>query len=193
MKKNISLSIFAFFSFLFLFCFTNSVTAENQSIDQRLTDCLNKNWSVDPHTTVYIRNKFQSLIENSNFHPIIEDFIAKSQSLNIDFSPNRGIFPLPCEDGILKAPKQHLVVFENPYIRILLDSTLPGEYEDFHVHAWKSLMVVIEPTTYKIDYLNGVSETGFWPVGVYELPAGEHYACTNVGDTVDLCLRFEIK
>lgn len=161
--------------------------------DKELRECLQRAWGIDPYTTDYILKKFSPLLEDATYHSIIDEFIEKSNALNLDFSSYKALSLPPAEDGIFQAPKQHLVVFENPWVRILYGSSLPGEHENFHLHAWKSLMVVLEPTTYEIGYVGGSLEISAWPRGVYELAGGEYYSCTNVGDTADECLRFEIK
>lgn len=165
-----------------------AITAKAQEVKHCLEEC----WGVDPHTSAYIRHRLYPLIENPD-QSLIDDFINQSKALQIDFSLFKEIKRLPDEDGIYQAPKQHLVIFENPYVRILWGSTEPGEYEPLHVHAWKSLMVIIEPTTFEISYPDGTAEVGFWPVGVYALPAMERYACKNIGVQADQCIRFEVK
>lgn len=54
-------------------------------------------------------------------------------------------------------------------------------------------MIIIKPTAFEITHVNGAREVAYWPVGVYELPEMERYACTNIGATADECLRFEVK
>ncbi|HEV2601769.1 MAG TPA: hypothetical protein VGT41_05775 [Candidatus Babeliales bacterium] len=160
---------------------------------KELGECLENIWRVDHCTTNYLLKLFGFLLENPNNHPIIDDFIIQSKNLNLDFSSYRPLSPLSNEDGVFQAPKQHLVVFENPWIRILWGSSQPGECEKLHTHTWKSLMVIVEPTTYEIIYAHGIVEKGYWPRGVYVLDVEAPYSCTNVGDTADVCLRFEIK
>ncbi len=159
----------------------------------QLAQCLEEYWGVDRYTSAYIVRKFDLLLQDPYDHHIIDGLIEKSKNLNIDFLAFKEIQRLPEDDGVLRAPEQHLVVFENPYVRILWGSTASGESEPFHVHAWKSLMVVLKPTTYEVAYPNGVVEIWEGNRGLYELPANERYACTNIGDTADEILRFEIK
>lgn len=180
---------------LCVLCFSHSIfSLEHQPlIEKELLQCLQTNWSVDLHSTAYIGNKLKPLLDNTAYHSVIKNFIALSKKQNIHFNIDRPIKSLPPEDGIFKAPKEHVVIFENPYVRILWGSTEPGAREDFHEHQWKSVMLIISPTTYEIEYPDGKKETIDYPIGVFELPAGERYACTNLGKTADASLRFEIK
>lgn len=161
--------------------------------EQQLLRCLDECWGVDRHTSAFILNKFRPILDDAAHQPIIDDFIAKSELIGLDFSIEKALPMLPPEDGLCQAPKQHRVVFESPYVRILWGSTLPGELEALHMHIWNSLMVIIKPTAFEIYYPDGRVEVGDWPIGVYELPGGEQYSCRNIGPTADVCLRFEIK
>jgi len=163
--------------------------------DQELKNCLQEQWGVDSRTADYIYAKMGPILNNMLYHAVIDDFITKSGCItqSINYTCSKEIAPVHPQDGLLQAPKQHIIVFENPWVRILWGSTEPGEHENFHVHAWKSLMLVIKATTFKITHAHGGVEVGDWPIGVYELPEMEHYACTNIGSTADKCLRFEIK
>ena len=154
-------------------------------------NCLDKYWGVDSHTAAFIANKFKPLLENQP--QIIDEFIQKSSKLNIDFSLDKKVYPLHAKDGVICSPKEHLVVFESPYVRIFMSSTVPGETEPFHIHPWKSIAVVVQPADFSVEYANG--ETVIWngAVGIYELPANDHYTCTNIGLTADRIFRFEIK
>lgn len=188
MRKFIS------YKFVFALIFVSIIkNASALSLDNLLKQCLRKQWSIDYNTANYIVYRLRPLLDNPVHNPIVEDFISKSQKLNINFSKNKKLTQIHESDGIIKAPKQHLVIFENPWIRILWGSTQPGESENCHTHIWKSLMIIIKPTTFAIKYADGTTEIGDWPIGVYELPENESYECTNVGDTADECLRFEIK
>lgn len=175
-----------------LFCHS-IYSLEIETLSGELEQCLSENWGVDQHTNAYIREKLKPLLQDASYQPVVQKFISLSQKQKIDFSIDKKLKKLSPEDGILKAPDEHLVVFESPYVRILWGSTLPGKRENLHTHAWKSLMVIIEPTTYEIEYSNGKKEIENYPVGVYELPAGERYSCTNLGKIADASLRFEIK
>lgn len=166
---------------IFSLLFVSSLFAET------LEECFINNWGVDRHTATYLVEKFQP---HTN---IIDDFIAKSRDINIDFATPKTPEPLPLEDAILCAPKHHLVIFENLYVRILWGSTLPGEREPLHMHKWKSLLVVLKPAPYQIEYPDGTIEIWDGAIGVYELPANDRYTCTNIGSTADEMIRFEIK
>ena len=183
---------------ILLFCCTSISAIENQNTHQselakELDNCLQAYWGVDPRTVAFINNKFKPLLHNPEKHAVVKEFIALSKKQNIQFPIDKKIQPLPQEDGIYQSPKEHLIVFESPYVRILWGSTQPGVQESFHTHAWKSVMVVITPTTWEIEYPNGKKEVAEYPIGAYELPAGERYLCTNLGKSTDAGLRFEIK
>jgi hypothetical protein len=181
------------FFFTLFFCASISCVENQILIKNELEKCLQVDWGVDKHTAAYISNKFNSLIENNTYHSIIKDFIFLSKKQNINFIVDKELRPLHSEDGILKAPKEHLVVFESPFVRILWGTTAPGARENFHEHPWKSVMLIVKPTTYEIEYPDGKKETLDYPIGVFELPAGERYACTNLGKSADASLRFEVK
>lgn len=70
--------------------------------------------------------------------------------------------------------------------------TAAGEREPFHVHPWKSLLVVLKPGVYEIEYDDGRCEQWNGQIGVYELPANERYS-TNIGEAADEMIRFEVK
>lgn len=155
---------------------------------QQLEQCLAEVWGLDKNTIDYLTKKFSAVQDL-----IIDDFIAKSKNLNIDFSVVRDVQPLLAEDAILCAPKHHFIIFENLYVRILWGSTSAGEREPFHVHPWKSLLVVLKPSVYEIEYDDGHCEQWNGQIGVYELPANERYSCTNIGEATDEMIRFEVK
>lgn len=172
---------------------TPTLTQANNNLSEELKNCLHSNWGIDNYTVAFITNKFKPLIDNPAHHETVKEFIKFGKEIKIDFSPNRKLQTLPKDDGIYESPKEHLVVFENPYIRILYGSTEPNVREALHSHQWESIMVIIKPTTYEIEYPDGKKETAIFPIGTYKLPAGEKYACKNVGTFPDECLRFEIK
>lgn len=167
--------------------------AANTDSYQQLEHCLKDVWGLDSHTVDYLVKKIMDLTESTGHAFIIDDFIAKSKALHIDFTVIRDVQPLCAEDAILCAPKQHLVIFENLYVRILWGSTAAGEREPFHVHPWKSLLLVLQPTVYEIEYPNRQCEQWNGQIGVYELPANDRYSCTNVGIGADEMIRFEVK
>lgn len=158
-----------------------------QAEPSKLKECLEVCWGVDAHTTAYILCHF-------NFgEELIDDFVNKSEKLNIQFSPDKKLTHLSCNDGVIQATKFHPVVFETPYVRILAGCAEPGEREPLHTHIWKSLLVVFEPAAYFIEYGNGSTEFLSLSPGVYELPPEDLYACTNIGTSKENCLRFEVK
>lgn len=175
--------------------FAHSVySANNQPLlEKELAQCLAVNWGIDQHTTAFIVNKFKPLLQNEPDRKVVKEFIDLSKKQKIVFPIDKKLTPIQPEDGIAKAPEEHLVVFESPYVRVLWGSTAPGKRENFHEHQWKSIMVILIPTKYKIDYPNGKEEIIDYTVGAFELPPGERYACTNLGTKADASLRFEIK
>lgn len=158
-----------------------------------LEECLMSDWGIDEHSAHWIARKLQTTLDDSNSSHVIEEFIAKLAALKIDFSCIKEPKALHPQDAVLQAPEHHLIVFESPYVRILYGSTKPGERENLHRHSWRSIIIVMRGTTYRVDYPDGRSEIGEWPVGAYELPPNEYYSCTNIGPSADECLRFEIK
>lgn len=181
--------------FLFSCAFSFAVQeAENVVLKSKeLIDCLHKAWNIDLPTSHYILKKFGSILEDATYHSIIDEFICESVALGLDFSGDKIVRPLAHDDGVIQAPAQHVVLFENPWIRVLWGSSQPGEHEKLHFHAWKSVMVIVEPTTYEITYSNGSVETSYWLRGVYVLGVEDPYSCTNIGACADACLRFEVK
>lgn len=159
----------------------------------KLQDCLKETWGVDRHTAAFLCQYFNRFLENEDFYSLIDDFIDKSVELNIQFPLDKKLSHLPPHDGVIQATKFHPVVYETPYIRIMAGSAAPGEREPFHTHIWKSLLVVFEEASYYVEYVNGSTEfLGLQP-GIYELPPEDLYACTNVGEKRENCLRFEVK
>lgn len=165
----------------------------NTDLAEKLENCLKSDWGIDNNTVAFINNKFKPLLDEPNHHATVEEFIKLSKGIKIDFSLDQKLQVLPRDDGIYASPKEHLVVFENPYVRVLYGSTEPGVREALHSHQWESIMVIIKPTTYEIEYSDSKKEKALYPIGAYKLPAGEKYACKNVGLSSDECLRFEIK
>lgn len=183
-----------FFLFFTIIVCNSLYALEHQPVlEKELEQCLSVNWGIDPHTTAFIVNKFKPLIQNKRNHAVIKDFITLSKKQNITFPVDKKIASIHPEDGLIKAPKEHFVIFESPYARVLFGSTASGARENFHEHPWKSIMVILIPTTYKIEYPNGKEEITDYPIGAFELPPGERYACTNLGKIADASLRFEIK
>lgn len=162
-------------------------------LEKQLSECLEVCWGIDRHTIKFIKTQFTPLLEDKSHHATVQEFIEISKKQNIDFSSPKKMKALPKEDGVLQSPEEHLVVFENPFIRVLLGSTNPGKRESLHLHQWKSVMVTLHPTVYEMEFANGKKEKLDCPIAVIELPAGEKYACTNIGSTADKSLRFEIK
>lgn len=138
--------------------------------------------------------KLNPLIENIHNHDVVEEFIKKSKELNIQFGAKKAEPTLPLDDAVSQAPKWHEILFESPYVRILWGDSMPGDEEPLHTHHWKSLMVIIQAGEYEIKDPEGYTQSGLWPIGVYELPAETSpLAYTNIGNSEFKALRFEIK
>jgi len=159
-----------------------------------MENCLFRCYHVDQQAISAIMCKFRPFLENVNEHSIIDDFIQKSHELNIQFTSNKGVDELPTDDGVIQAPKWHEILFDSPYIRILWGASMPGDEEPSHTHHWKSLMVILQGSTFEMKNPDGSIECDQWPIGVYELPAETApIAYKNIGETEFKALRFEVK
>ena len=160
---------------------------------QAFDAALEKYWGLDHHTVAFLRRYFNPFLETKAFHPLIDDFIAKLHAFQIRFPSTKKLIPFPLEDGVIAARSFHTVIFENPYVRLLAGQAEPGERDPFHLHAWKSLLVVFEKAAYWIEYADGTSEHVVLNPDVYEHPPEGPYTCTKEGTTWKNCLRFEVK
>lgn len=185
--------MFKFFILVFLLvnCWLYSATTDE--LTRKLKNCFETCWSIDSNTASYLGNYFKSNLDSAEGRLLIEDFIQKSQALQIQFPLDKKLADLSLDDGVIQATKFHPVVFENPYVRIMAGCAEPGEREPFHTHVWKSLLVVFEEAEYFVEYAKGKSEYLHLKPGVYELPPEDLYACTNIGRKKENCLRFEVK
>lgn len=166
------------------------VSKKSAELGQCLRDC----YGVDQKTATRIILKLHPLLEDPRYTTIIDDFIKKSEELDIRFIKNKSADPLNDDDAVLKAAKWHKVLFESPYVRILWTFMKPGEVETAHLHQWKSLMIIIQAAKFETKNRDGSVEEDDYPIGVYELPPETQPAAyTNVGNTAFKALRFEIK
>ncbi len=160
---------------------------------QEVENCLLQCYHVDPQSIELIQSKLIPLIYDLTKHTTLDDFITKSNNLDILFS-SPSFIELPFNDAVIKAPQWHEVLFESPHIRILWGVTRPNEPEPFHMHHWKSLMLITQGASFEIENADGSKESGDWPVGVYELPPDtQPSAYLNIGTSEFKALRFEIK
>lgn len=191
--------MYHFFTMLFTSLMCYKVLLANVSenaISQKtiqLNQCLQNCWGVDPQTTRFLHKYFKAPLENSEGHVLIDDFISKSEKLNIEFPLDKELPSLPHDDGVILATKFHPVVFESPFVRIMAGCAEPGEREPFHTHCWKSLIIIFDESKYFVEYANGTSELLVLQPGVYVLPPEDMYACTNLGTKKENCLRLEVK
>jgi hypothetical protein len=75
-------------------------------------------------------------------------------SLKTETAPAKPESPCPWPDNldaVSAAPKNHKVVLENEYVRVLDVTVLPGEHENLHAHCRRSVMYLMYEGIYK-DY-----------------------------------------
>jgi len=127
----------------------------------------------------------------------IEAFIRASTTLSltpVSQQCNATVYPL---DALLTAPKTHLLLFENDYVRILEARIEPGESVPIHTHQWDSIYCIIQGSHFRgVDRSGNVIEE-VWNAGVEQwkgdTPDSILYAYTNIGPQTFLALAFEIK
>lgn len=99
-------------------------------------------------------------------------------------------------DGVIAAPENHEVVFENERVRVLRVTIQPGELENQHTHKWESVFTIMSLP--EITYYNEAGEvcaTGrgraegvpFW------LGREGMHAVENHGDKPLEAIRVELK
>jgi hypothetical protein len=180
---NFIVSLSLFFSLFHPFSLFSVLSLHQKQV---LTECLEKTWGVDVYTSRFLCKYFSE-------DDLVDEFIHQSKKLNIPFSIDKELSILPEMDGVIQARQFHPVVFETPYVRIMEGRAQPGEKEPFHIHAWKSLLVIFEEAHYFVEYANGSNELLHLSPGVYELLPEDAYSCTNRGNKKENCLRFEVK
>lgn len=171
-------------------------TSDQQEIETitSFADCLSTCYQINQSAVDIILSKVMPELPNPKLSASLNDFIKLSKSLNIAFLKNPPLSSLLPEDAILKAPKWHEVLFDSPYIRVLWALTKPGEFEPFHTHQWRHIMLIIEGAEFKMEESNGSIVVDTFPIGVYDLPPEKtSSAYTNVGNTNFKALVFEIK
>jgi hypothetical protein len=157
-----------------------------------LKACLRDHYHIDESSMAPIMLKLKELIDSPNGYHVIDDFIEKSALLDIQFV--EGYDVLGSDDGVLRAPEWHEVLFESPSVRVLWGESMPGDTEPPHTHYWRSLMLITSSGTFEINNADGSAERDVWPIGVYALPPETSPSSyTNIGSTAFRALRFEIK
>lgn len=183
------------FSFMFVMM-ASSLFSHELKGDKlaEIKTCLTISYGVDELSLENILSKIEPHMDDVEFQKVLTDFIKKSGKLNIQFEEEPSNTELVSNDGVLVAPEWHEILFESPFVRILWQHSKPLDWEPFHRHQWRSIMLILQGAEFEIENLDGIKMRGFWPMGVYELPpdaAPEAY--TNLGPCDFLMLRFEIK
>ena len=59
-------------------------------------------------------------------------------------SPDVGVWPWPDSlDAAIAAPTHHIVLLENPQVRVLETRIAPGEIVPLHTHRWPGVIYVL--------------------------------------------------
>ncbi len=110
-------------------------------ITKRLIDSLREDYCFDLQQSKLILKKLRPFIENHKHHIFIDRFLDLS-ALNFKNKFFDKIEqPLPKDDAIAKAPKNHEILCENKKVRVLGGILLAGEQEPLHRHYWPSILV----------------------------------------------------
>jgi hypothetical protein len=63
----------------------------------------------------------------------------------MNHSPEAGLWPWPDSlDAVIAAPAHHIVLLENPQVRVLETRIGPGEIVPLHTHRWPAAIYVLE-------------------------------------------------
>jgi hypothetical protein len=163
-------------------------------LSARIKDCLMSSYRLDQEQSEGILRLFQPWIENQNHHAMLENFIDLSV-LNLK---NKSVSvlnkqALPSDDAVVAATDYHEVLGENRYVRVLYGDVNPGDQEPMHRHYWPSILVMLDPGSFEIDYADGSREIWHDSAGIFELPPDSQAAAyKNIGAKCRF-LRFEFK
>ena len=155
--------------------------------------CLIDCYGLDQKISHLVLSKIRSNLHQDLTDSILTDFIKKSKSFtsNITKAP---LTPLDSRDALIQAPNFHELVFENDHYRILCVEVIPGMRVPFHLHQWKSLMIVLQAAPLEAMDKNGTIELDNEKAGVYEIEEGrESLSYLNFGNAPFIALSFEKK
>ena len=186
-----------FFSILCLLLAVFSYAEDDQILITQKTaeieNCLVICYHIDHDSAMTIIPRFYPLLNSVEYHSVLDDFIKSSMVLAYCFENPFPSKLLP-NDAVIKASDWHEVLLESPYIRVLYGYSKPGDFEPFHTHQWRHLMLILTEARFKMESANGMIEIDTFPIGVYDLPPEETpMAYTNIGTTDFRALIFEVK
>lgn len=172
---------------------------QNQKItEQKTADllvCLNTAYRLSSESCEMILRLLKPLLLDPYQHRLIDEFIAKSHGLQIDFMPKENdVLPGPY-DPVTYTPSTHQVIGENEGVRVLLLVYNPGERVYGHLHCWRSITLELQTSAVAdISRDDGNVRINEDPPSVYELPPDERrQSYLNMGKTAYIALKFEIK
>ncbi len=168
-----------------------------EKIARHLSALLHKNYACDEAATAKILEKFQPLIEDSEYRPVLEDFFKLSQiyikKLGMPAEPIKK-WRLPEDDAVIKDSEHHKVLWESEKFRILYGVLLANDSEPMHRHYWPSILVMLTPAKFKIEYEDKTKETESCHISASFLPPDTQAASyKNISSAACSFLRFEIK
>jgi hypothetical protein len=103
-------------------------------------------------------------------------------------------------DAVVAAPRNHRVVLENEYVRVLDVTVAPGEREPLHAHCRPSVMYLMQEGAYKdygaegqlIEDVKVAPPASRFPMTLWLEPQAPH-AVHNVDARATRLLRVELK
>jgi len=140
-----------------------------------------------------ITQKLAPLINDVTHHPILLDFMKKSNNVQPIWDAIVPDLEYHDDDPLIAAPECHTLLFQNSHVRILWEVTKPGETVPMHRHYWKSIMLIVHGSKFETLNADGSKEYDNWPAGTYVLSADtQASAYKNIGSDEFRMLRIEI-
>jgi len=140
-----------------------------------------------------ITQKLAPLINKSQYHPILLDFIEKSNDIQPVWDAKIPALAYHDDDPLVAAPECHTLLFKNSHVRILWEVVKPGQTTAMHRHYWKSIMLIVQGSRFETINADGSHEDDNWPAGAYLLSAdSQASAYKNIGSDEFRMLRIEI-
>ena len=183
-------------------CYPKGVQATRSAFLQKAAElriCLTDYYQVDSNSVASIQESLYPLLNNDQYHPIIDSFVGAARKLDISFS-NSPSYKLWPNDAVFAAPNWHEVLFESSHVRILKVVVKRGECVPFHTHQWESLMLVVQGAQFESKTLGGTLEFDDIAVGLYpskgeDTPESPDIpeSSINIGNTTFTALVFEVK